>query len=103
MLKGWILFEEVGRHRLLRIHPNMGFRHLLELSVRSLKLEVCVEACCCEWRMKLSADSASFNLEMRLAGKRRHLPLYSPQHSVFIKNAEILLTGSSLLTLIMLP
>ena len=69
MPKGWISFEGLGRRHLLRNRPDTNSRHLPELSVHSLKLQVCVEACCCERRMCLAADLASLDLEMRQPGR----------------------------------
>ena len=84
-LRAWILFEELGRHPLLRNRPNMYSRYLLELSERSLKLEVDVEAyCCCVYRQELASLG-----EVRLpAGKSLLLlilgvDIFSPQSLTF--------------------
>ena len=77
VLKGWRFYEGLERHHLLRNRPDTVSRHLLELSVHSLMLEVYVEACCCERRMYLSADLASSDLKMEPAGEK-------PSFSIFI-------------------
>ena len=78
MLKGSISFDGVGRRHLLRNHPNMDFRHLLGLSVHSLKLGVCVEACCCEKRLCLD------DLELGDAAASREEPPVSRISSGFL-------------------